>query len=1058
MSEIIELTTAGAGSGKTTELTRIIRDAVESGECRAGGIIATTFTNKAAGELVERVRQKLFESGRLLEAQQLDESLLGTVDGICARLLGRFAFEAGISPQITVIDKADSELTIGAAIEEASSTEVVQLMQRLGSVLGQQDDKTGKQYWKEHVGAVIKAVRENGINIAKLPAMAETSISELAEHLPPVTYDDLNFLLATAIQQALSEIDDNGDATDYTRKSKAILAETLKALKNERMTWVQWWRVAKTNFGAGSRASAAPAQEMAGRVEEHPQLRLDLADHVRGVFSIAGEALNLYQRRKEERGWLDFGDLESRTLALLNNPDVAAVISAEFDLLLVDEFQDTSPLQLALFLRLAELVKVRTVWVGDVKQAIYGFRGSDPALMDAAVDLVRAKSGMKPPLSKTYRARPDLAAFLNGVFVPAFGKHGLAEAEVRLEPDRKEHEALPPPLERWILPRGEKEELGSVALAEGVARLLSGGYQIADRHSKTLRPLLAGDVAVLCRTNDNAAKVARCLIARGIDVTLDTPGLLGTPEACLAMASLRRLLDPGDSLAAAEIIALEGDRTPEQWLSHRLDWLQTSDKSGWGLEGDLIHPALLALEEARKNLILWTPLEALDSAIGAAAVMHTITAWGPTPARVSQRRANLEALRGFAMKYEDRCASIGQPATVAGFLLWCNDLKAKAKDSIAAEAGPNAVCVHTWHGAKGLEWPVVICSDLEKEPRPRIWDQVVVVQESKVDPHAPLASRRLRFWPRPFGQQKNGVSLRTKVLASEAGRLATKAAEQEELRLLYVAFTRARDVLVLPFRHGENAKALAPLDASSWLTPPDSKEPLTDGPVGEFRGRTRVIVPPESVTAPHWDAQFNWFPAAAERIDRLPAALRPHEQPAVAGAVIGEVVEFGGRISIRGKCEDLALGDGLHSLIAFHLLHPGSADRQIVADRLLKVYGISGSVGVADALAMCDAFASEIQRRFKPSKVLVEVPFTYVLENGQTARGAIDLILETEGGWVVIDHKTFLGSRADWPARAASHSGQLALYRAACRATGSADVVVWVHFVTGGGLVEVVIP
>ena len=107
---------------------------------------------------------------------------------------------------------------------------------------------------------------------------------------------------------------------------------------------------------------------------------------------------------------------------------------------------------------------------------------------------------------------------------------------------------------------------------------------------------------------------------------------------------------------------------------------------------------------------------------------------------------------------------------------------------------------------------------------------------------------------------------------------------------------------------------------------------------------------------------------------------------------------------------------------------------------------------------MCDAFALEIQRRFKPSKVLVEVPFTYVLENGQTARGAIDLILETEAGWVVIDHKTFLGSKADWPVRAASHSGQLALYRAACRATGSADVAVWVHFVTGGGLVEVTFP
>ena len=145
-------------------------------------------------------------------------------------------------------------------------------------------------------------------------------------------------------------------------------------------------------------------------------------------------------------------------------------------------------------------------------------------------------------------------------------------------------------------------------------------------------------------------------------------------------------------------------------------------------------------------------------------------------------------------------------------------------------------------------------------------------------------------------------------------------------------------------------------------------------------------------------------------------------------------------------------------MIAFHLLHHGSAELQIVAKRLLKAHGIGECVGVVDALGMCDAFASEIQLRFKPSKVLVEVPFTYLLENGQTARGVIDLILETEAGWVVIDHKTFLGSKADWPARAASHSGQLSLYRDACRASGCGDIAVWVHFVTGGGLVEVILP
>src|SRR5437016_5397794 len=94
---------AGAGTGKTTKLTRIIRDSIINGESRAHGIIGTTFTKKAAGELVERVRQELYKTGKIDLAERLAESLLGTVDSVCLRLLTGFAFEAGISPDIQII-------------------------------------------------------------------------------------------------------------------------------------------------------------------------------------------------------------------------------------------------------------------------------------------------------------------------------------------------------------------------------------------------------------------------------------------------------------------------------------------------------------------------------------------------------------------------------------------------------------------------------------------------------------------------------------------------------------------------------------------------------------------------------------------------------------------------------------------------------------------------------------------------------------------------------------------------------------------------------------------
>src|ERR1700733_1347104 len=124
--------TAGAGTGKTTELTRIIRESITSGHCRPDGVIGTTFTNKAAGELIERVRQELLKTRRIDLAERLAESLLGTVDSVCVRLLTRFAFEAGISPRIEIISEPEATVLLSAAIEDSCSLEEIQLIQELG--------------------------------------------------------------------------------------------------------------------------------------------------------------------------------------------------------------------------------------------------------------------------------------------------------------------------------------------------------------------------------------------------------------------------------------------------------------------------------------------------------------------------------------------------------------------------------------------------------------------------------------------------------------------------------------------------------------------------------------------------------------------------------------------------------------------------------------------------------------------------------------------------------------------------------------------------------------
>ena len=111
-------------------------------------------------------------------------------------------------------------------------------------------------------------------------------------------------------------------------------------------------------------------------------LQQDIQDYLSQIFALCADALAIYAERKRELGVLDFTDQEHLLLKVLDHDNVASVLKDELDLLMVDEFQDTSPIQLALFIKLAQFAKSIS-WVGDIKQAIYGFRGSDTALMEA---------------------------------------------------------------------------------------------------------------------------------------------------------------------------------------------------------------------------------------------------------------------------------------------------------------------------------------------------------------------------------------------------------------------------------------------------------------------------------------------------------------------------------------------------------------------------------------------------------------------------------------------------------------------------------------------------
>ncbi len=180
----------------------------------------------------------------------------------------------------------------------------------------------------------------------------------------------------------------------------------------------------------------------------------------------------------------------------------------------------------------------------------------------------------------------------------------------------------------------------------------------------------------------------------------------------------------------------------------------------------------------------------------------------------------------------------------------------------------------------------------------------------------------------------------------------------------------------------------------------------------------------------------------------------PSKQLAIASAKVVQTIDLGNRLPISGAVDENVLGDALHAIFAAEFVNPQHPERLVAIERILRAYSLDQNIKRRRCRSdMLDRFAALLDKLFQPKTILVETPFLSVNSHGQRTSGYIDLLLETSKGAVIIDHKSFLGRSADWPAKALSYSGQLAAYRDARRNQAIASA--WIHFAAGGGLVQV---
>ncbi len=382
----IHIITASAGSGKTYRLSTLLQEKIASKKVRPEAVIATTFTKKAAAELQERVRQRLIKEGLTGEANRLAAARLGTVNSICSGLVMDFVFEKGLFPETMVLDETAAKRELKRAMSSVMTGGISSRFTDLKSRLEAFE-------WVDTVESVIKLARYNALDTQALEASKKISTESILELLgkPLGKEGNPDKKLESALADFINNVDTEEDTTKVTAGALQKATACLNMLRQGRtLSWSDWLRLNRLNVGKKSEEHIEILNQVASRHDRHPQLKKDLVEAVTLVFDTAIGTLNAYQEHKRIWGVMDFSDQEVLALALLDEPAVQEHLKGSIDLLLVDEFQDTSPIQLAILLKLASLSK-ETVWVGDQKQSIYGFRGTDPALMDACIESIFEK-------------------------------------------------------------------------------------------------------------------------------------------------------------------------------------------------------------------------------------------------------------------------------------------------------------------------------------------------------------------------------------------------------------------------------------------------------------------------------------------------------------------------------------------------------------------------------------------------------------------------------------------------------------------------------------------
>lgn len=802
---------AGAGSGKTFTLTQRIVWALKEGSGADGKpylnsldqALIITFTNAAATEIKERVREALEKEGLHSAALQVDDAWISTIHGMCSRILKIHALDLGLDPEFEIINDMTRNQLVNISIEE--------VLRELSQ------DESYAEFLSTYAG-----------NRDALKSRIETLISYAQSS--PVGMDAISFVGDSSDLEILkAELENLCGALEALRAAIAATkpdeAEQLQNVQSELSSKLQQHLVLSlTDFDQAfweALGKAVKAVRSSKEIKDEAAYQLKVCSALFRLIQDASEGqclkdvteqvYKLFKQKKRAVGGLDNDDLLHLTAKVFEeHPEIAAVYTDKFKLVMVDEFQDTDQQQVQMIKSLSGKDAQYLTTVGDAQQSIYRFRGADVDVFFRRQ--AEVSEDLQPRLVDNFRSHNEILRFVAKVC----SADGMIPNFMDLSAGREEP-ATPfiahSPRVYFEVTKFEKS--GNSKPGDDVTRSQLVAYQLADRINTLMQDekIQAKDVAILMKSVKKAQPYIEALRTFGIESVVSGASTFGEqPEVHLIGSLLQALANMYDSyeglfpVLSSEIFSLDasdllllGTNFGEngQRITNR-DIAESVVNDVCNLPFEIspkLKNALEVLSNARRSLSNKRVSDVIKKVVLDAGWISRLQKMGNEgQSKIANIFAALEQIDSLQKEL-----SIGVASVAKAFSQWCDTAKESPK--VLHCSTQNAVTFMTIHASKGLEFPVVAVVGAVSGPKAVAGSEpfLYVKKDDSYQIAFSSSSKKLHELydgchevPTSLDECKNLLEWRMFLETQE-----NEFEEQEQNRRLYVALTRAREAVIL---------------------------------------------------------------------------------------------------------------------------------------------------------------------------------------------------------------------------------------------------------------------